>query len=65
MKRSTMTPERLLTVAETSQQLNLSEKSIYRLIKAQSLPVIRCGRAIRITPEDLKNYTNSRRQYGA
>ena len=61
MKKSMTTPERLLTVAETAKCLNLSEKSIYRLIKARKLAVIRCGRALRIHPDDRENFINANR----
>lgn len=61
MKKSMTTPERLLTVAETAKRLNLSEKSVYRLIKARKLPVIRCGHALRIHPDDLENFINANR----
>ena len=61
MKKSMTTPERLLTVAETAKRLNLSEKSVYRLIKARKLAVIRCGRALRIHPDDLENFINANR----
>ena len=61
MKRSTMTSVPLLTVAETADNLNLSEKSVYRLIQTRKLRVIRCGRALRIHPDDLRDYINSNR----
>ncbi len=61
MKKSKTTPERLLMVAETAEHLNVSEKSVYRLIKARKLAVIRCGRAFRIHPVDLENFINANR----
>lgn len=61
MKRSTTTPERLLTVAEIAECLSLSKKSIYRLIDKGKLPVSRCGRSIRIQPKDLENFINGNR----
>ncbi len=61
MKRSTTTPVPLLTVAETADHLNLSEKSVYRLIQARKLPVIRCGSALRIHPDDLRDYIDVNR----
>ncbi len=42
---------KLLTVAEAAWLLNLSEKSIRRMIKAGNLAIIRIGRNIRINPE--------------
>ena len=61
MKRSTTTPDRLLTVAETAEHLNLSEKSVYRLIDARKLSAIRCGRAVRIHPDDLRSFIDGNR----
>lgn len=42
---------KLLTVAEAAWLLNLSEKTIRRMIEAGSLAVIRLGRSIRIDPQ--------------
>ena len=61
MKRSNTTSAQLLTVADTADQLNVSEKSVYRLIQTRKLPVIRCGRALRIDPDDLRGYIDSNR----
>ena len=61
MKRSTTTFVQLLTVATTADNLNVSEKSIYRLIQARKLPVIRCGRGLRIHPDDLRDYIDANR----
>ena len=61
MKRSTTTSVPLLTVAETADNLNLSEKSVYRLIQTRKLRVIRCGRALRIHPDDLRDYIDANR----
>ena len=61
MSKPPMTPERLLTVVEVADRLNLSRKTIYRLIKAGELSVIRCGRSVRIPPKDLENYINDSR----
>ena len=43
--------EKLLTVAEAAWLLNLSEKTVRRLIEAKNLAVIRIGRSIRIHPQ--------------
>ena len=42
---------KLLTVAEAAWRLNLSEKTIRRMIEAGNLAIIRIGRSIRIHPE--------------
>ncbi len=61
MKRSMTTLVQLLTVAKTAENLNLSEKSVYRLIEARKLRVIRCGSALRIHPDDLRDYIDANR----
>ena len=42
---------KLLTVAEAAWLLNVSEKTIRRMIEAGNLTVIRLGRSVRIHPE--------------
>ena len=61
MKRPNTTLVQLLNVAKTADNLNLSEKSVYRLIQARKLRVIRCGRALRIHPDDLRDYIDANR----
>jgi excisionase family DNA binding protein len=45
----------MLTVAETASFLQVSEKTIRRMIAAGQLPVVRIGRSIRIRPEVIEN----------
>ena len=61
MKRSNTTLMQLLTVVKTADNLDVSEKSVYRLIQARKLRVIRCGRALRIHPDDLRDYIDANR----
>lgn len=42
---------KLLTVAEAAWLLNLSQKTVRRMIKAGNLAIIRIGRSVRINPE--------------
>ncbi len=52
----------LLTVAQASEALALSERSTRSLIAAGSLPVVRVGaRAVRVHPEDLRRFIEERR----
>ncbi len=44
----------LLTVADAAARLNVSAKTIRRLIQRGELRAIRIGRAIRIHPEDIE-----------
>jgi excisionase family DNA binding protein len=52
---STTVPQRfLLTVAETAAKLNVSEKTVRRLIAKGSLPALRVGGAVRVDPLELE-----------
>ncbi len=52
----------LLTVAQASEALALSERSTRSLITEGSLPVVRVGaRAVRVHPEDLLSFIEGRR----
>jgi excisionase family DNA binding protein len=53
---------RFFTVEEAARCLNLSPKHLRRDIKAKKLRVHRFGRAQRISPEDLEDYTRRHRQ---
>jgi excisionase family DNA binding protein len=44
----------LLTAAEVAEILNVSTRSVRRLIKDGKLPIVRVGRAVRILPEALE-----------
>jgi len=48
-------------VAKTAENLNVCEKSVYRLIEARKLRAIRCGRGLRIHPDDLRDYIDANR----
>ena len=45
---------RLLTIADTAERLNVSPRTVRRLIDAGQLPIIRIGRAVRIAEDDLE-----------
>ncbi len=42
----------LETVAETADQLGVSERTVWRLIADGDLPVVRFGGIVRVRPED-------------
>jgi excisionase family DNA binding protein len=44
----------LLTADEVAEILNVSTRSVRRLIKDGKLPIVRVGRAVRIRPEALE-----------
>jgi excisionase family DNA binding protein len=54
-------PVKLLTVAEVALFLHLSTRAVRRLISKHGLPVIRCGRAVRIHPVDLDRFIAANR----
>jgi excisionase family DNA binding protein len=48
----------LLTVAGVAKILNVSPRSVRRLIKDVKLPVVHVGRLVRIRPEALEAFIN-------
>jgi len=47
---------RLLTVRDVAERLQVSGRTIHRLISAGDLPVIRIGRAVRLSEAALQAY---------
>jgi excisionase family DNA binding protein len=47
---------RLLTVAEVSDAMRVSNMTVYRLIKAGELPAVRVGKNYRIRESDLEAF---------
>ncbi len=54
-------PEKLLSLSDTAEVLGCSLKTIRRRVKAGDLATIRDGRLVRVHPEDLQRYIQSRR----
>ena len=48
--------DQLMTVAEVASQLQVSIRTVRRLIAAKELRLVRIGRAIRIRPAELNSY---------
>ncbi len=48
--------ERLLKAREIAKMLGISRAQVYRLIQRGEIPFVRIGHAIRIVPEDLREY---------
>ncbi len=46
----------LETVAETAENLNVSERTVWRLIKSGELRVVRIAGVVRVRPEDRKTF---------
>ena len=51
--------DRLLTVAEVADHMRVSNMTVYRLIKAGTLPAIRVGKNYRIRSRDLGAYLDA------
>ncbi|MDP9405131.1 MAG: helix-turn-helix domain-containing protein [Actinomycetota bacterium] len=51
--------DRLLTVAEVADHMRVSNMTVYRLIKAGTLPAIRVGKNYRIRARDLSAYLDA------
>ena len=51
--------DRLLTVAEVADHMRVSNMTVYRLIKAGTLPAIRVGKNYRIRSRDLAAYLDA------
>jgi len=54
-------PARLLTIQDAAAAIGCSVKTLRRRIEDGALPVFRDGRLIRIHPDDLARFINSRR----
>lgn len=54
----------MLTVAEVSKRLNLSERTIQRLIESGNLPAFRFGKSYRVNESELEEYINNAKVKG-
>ena len=51
---------RLLTVKDVAEALQLSTRTVRRMIAAKQIPIIRLGRSVRVHPSAIPNlYSNS------
>ena len=53
MSQTNQTPPRLLSIPEASSQLNIHRGTLYRLIKAGELPIVKIAGRTLIRPSDL------------
>ena len=60
MKRTQIppVPERLLTVAQVAERCQVSPRSVRRWIDEGDLPVVRLGRSVRVSENDLAAFLN-------
>ena len=52
----------LLTVTQVAKTLGLSRTKVYALIASEGLPVVRFGRAVRVSPASLQQWVQRREQ---
>ena len=52
----------LLTVTQVAKTLGLSRTKVYALIATEGLPVVRFGRAVRVSPASLQQWVQRREQ---
>jgi excisionase family DNA binding protein len=55
-------PQPLMSISQVAATLNVSTKTVRRMIGEQELHHHRVGRVIRVSPEDLRAYINSTRE---
>ncbi len=56
------TLSRLLNAQEVAAALNMGLSTVYMLVERGELPSIRIGRSVRIRPEDLEKFIESKTQ---
>lgn len=54
----------LITLPEVAAYLQLSEKTIRRLVAAQRIPCVRIGRQLRFVPSDVLRWLSAQRKEG-
>ncbi len=64
-KSENVTQPLLLTIPQVAASLCLGRTKVYELIDAEGLPVVRFGRAIRVSPASLKEWLDQRIQQNA
>ena len=61
-KKEVMRQPLLLTIPEAAASLRLSRAKVYRLIEFECLPVVRFGRAVRVSAKALEQWIERREQ---
>jgi excisionase family DNA binding protein len=61
-KKEGMQQALLLTIPEAAMSLRLSRAKVYRLIDFEGLPVVRFGRAVRVSAKALEQWVERREQ---
>ena len=52
----------LLNIPQVAKSLGLSRTKVYTLIATEGLPVVRFGRAVRVSPTSLERWLQQREQ---
>lgn len=52
----------LITVEQAAQMLSLSKTTLYDLIRTESFPVYRFGKAVRVRPSDIQEWLENRKE---
>lgn len=52
----------LLTIPQVAEALNLGRTKVYELIWKENLPVLKFGRAVRVSREDLQRWLKERNE---
>jgi excisionase family DNA binding protein len=62
MKESEIAYPLLLNMKQVTKTLGLSRTKVYALIATEGLPVVRFGRAVRVSPTSLQRWLAQREQ---
>jgi excisionase family DNA binding protein len=60
-RRKLILPERLLSIREAAERLNISRASLYKLCAQNQVVHVRVGNAIRFAPEDISGFVRAHR----
>ncbi len=55
--------KKFYTIQEVIEMLGISEKELLRIIKEKKIPVLKVGRALRISEENIDNFFNDHKGY--
>ena len=59
MKQDSVQPL-LLTISQVAKSMNLGRTKVYEVIATEGLPIVRFGRAVRVSPTSLQQWLQRR-----
>lgn len=59
-ERNAVTTPLLWTVAQAAEELQVSSKHMYRLVKENRIPYIRVGASLRFSPDELRRWLTAK-----